>query len=244
MKKIDSETAEMLAAKMRSEYLRISGTEPLNAKTALRQLNIMAVFSPMSDKIFGLSIVSPDRKNRFMLVNSNITRGAQHFTVAHELYHLYFDENPQPHFCSQPFTDPAERSANMFASALLMPKDGIIMNIPAEELKNKEVGIDTVIRLEHLYGISHKTMVVRLKELHIIKPDYADMLASLVVTREAALRGFGSELYQRGDGKRLVIGDFGAKARKLFEEERISEGHYIELLNLIGYGENQGSAGC
>ena len=69
------------------------------------------------------------------------------------------------------------------------------------------------------------------------------MLAGLVVTREAALRGFGSELYQKGDGKRLVIGDFGAKARKLFEEERISEGHYIELLNLIGYGENQDSAG-
>lgn len=244
MKKIDFETAEMLAAKMRSEYLRVSDTEPLNAKTALRQLNIMTVFSPMSDKIFGLSIVSPDRKNRFMLVNSNITRGAQHFTVAHELYHLYFDENPQPHFYNQNFTDPAERSANIFASALLMPKDGILMNIPAEELMTKEVGIDTIIRLEHLYGISHKTMVYRLKELRIIKQDYAEMLAGLVVTREAALRGFDSELYRKGDGKRLVIGDFGAKARKLFEEERISEGHYIELLNLIGYGENQDCSGC
>ena len=143
MKKLDLETVENLAAKMRSEYLRISSNEPVNTKTALRQLNIMTVYSPLSDNIFGLSLMTQDRKNRFMLVNSNMTRGAQHFTVAHELYHLYFDENSHPHLCNQPFADPAERSANMFASALLMPKDGIVMSIPTEELKKKEIGIDT-----------------------------------------------------------------------------------------------------
>ena len=31
----------------------------------------------------------------------------------------------------------------------------------------------------------------------------------------------------------LFIGDFGEKARILFESERISEGHYMELLNMI-----------
>jgi hypothetical protein len=31
----------------------------------------------------------------------------------------------------------------------------------------------------------------------------------------------------------VVIGDFGEKARLLFEQERISEGHYVELLNLL-----------
>ena len=31
----------------------------------------------------------------------------------------------------------------------------------------------------------------------------------------------------------MVIGDFGEKARLLYEQERISEGHYIELLNLL-----------
>ena len=39
-------------------------------------------------------------------------------------------------------------------------------------------------------------------------------------------------LYQPGN-EGVVIGDFGEKARLLFEQERISEGHYVELLNLL-----------
>lgn len=244
MKKLDFETAEHLAAKMRSEYLRISSSEPVNTETVLRQLNILTVFRPLSDNIFGLSLITPDKRNRFMLVNSKVTLGAQHFTIAHELYHLYFDENPQPHFYNPLFTEPSERSANMFASALLMPKEGVMNVIPTEELKKKEVSIDTILRLEHLYGISHTTMVLRLKELHVISPEYADELKSLSITKESALRGYDDKLYRKGDGERLVIGDFGSKARKLFEEEKISEGHYLELLNVIGYGKSQDSAGC
>jgi hypothetical protein len=43
-----------------------------------------------------------------------------------------------------------------------------------------------------------------------------------------------------------VIGDFGVKARELYERDIISEGHYWELLNMIGYGcgEGEDSAGC
>lgn len=244
MKKIGFETAENLAAKMRSEHLRISSSEPVNTETVLRQLNILTVFRPLSDNIFGLSLITPDKKNRFMLVNSKVTPGAQHFTIAHELYHLYFDENPQPHFYNPLFTEPSERSANMFASALLMPKEGVMNVIPAEELKKKEVSIDTILRLENLYGISHTTMALRLKELHVIGPEYADELKGLSITKEAALRGYDDKLYRKGDGERLVIGDFGSKARKLFEEEKISEGHYLELLNVIGYGKSKDSAGC
>ncbi len=245
MRKIDFETAENLATKMRSEYLRISNSEPINMKTALRQLNILTVFKPLSDNVWGLSLMTPDREHRFMLVNSNITRGGQHFTIAHELYHLYFDDNPKPHFYGQlELTDPVERSANMFASALMMPKEGLLMNISLEELKKKEIGIDAVIRLEQLYGVSHKTMVVRLKELHFINHEIADILMNLSITKEAALRGFDDKLYKKGDGERLIIGDFGSKARKLFEEEKISEGHYMELLSVIGYGKGENSSGC
>ena len=52
------------------------------------------------------------------------------------------------------------------------------------------------------------------------------------------MSGFDGSLYLPGN-EGLVIGDFGAKARKLFEEERISEGHYHELLNMIGHGESE-----
>ena len=244
MKKLNLETAEMLAAKMRGELLRISGSEPINMKTTLRQLNVMTMYRPLSDSLFGLSLLTCDRKHRFMLVNSNSRRGRQHFTIAHELYHLYFDENPQAHFCTKSTeTDPAERSANLFASALLMPKEGLWQNIPSEEIVSKEVSIDTMLRLEQLYGVSHTTLVIRLKELHVINAAYSDKMLALSITREAAMRGYDASLYASGN-EGVVIGDFGSKARKLFDEEKISEGHYNELLNMIGYGEGQDCIGC
>jgi hypothetical protein len=51
----------------------------------------------------------------------------------------------------------------------------------------------------------------------------------------ATARQYGYEtfLYQPGN-EDLVIGDYVEKARRLFEEEKISEGHYIELLNKVG----------
>jgi hypothetical protein len=42
-------------------------------------------------------------------------------------------------------------------------------------------------------------------------------------------------LYEKGN-EGVVIGDFGEKARRLFELEKISEGHYVELLNMIRDG--------
>jgi len=244
MKKMNLETADFLAAKMRSEYLRISSNEPVNMKTSLRQLNIMAVYRPLSDNLFGMSLASSDKQHRFMLVNSNSTRGRQHFTIAHELYHLYFDDNPKPHFCSRDNdTDLAERSANMFASALLMPKEGLLQNISTAEISNKEVEIDTLLRLEHLFGISHQTLVLRLKELRVITPACADEMMNRSITTESRLRGYDLDLYTKGN-EGLVIGDFGSKARKLFEEEKISEGHYLELLNMIGYGKGEDCSGC
>ena len=242
MKKLNLETAEILATKMRGELLRVSNSEPLNMKTVLRQLNVMTLYRPLSDSLFGLSLLTPDKKHRFMLVNSNSRRGRQHFTIAHELFHLYYDENRKAHFLASN-TDASERSANLFASALLMPKEGLLQNIPSEEIVSKKVSIDTLLRIEHIYGVSHQTLVLRLKELHIISSSYADELSVVSITQEAALRGYDSKLYSTGN-EGLVIGDFGSKARKLFDEERISEGHYLELLNLIGYGEGQNCAGC
>lgn len=244
MSRITLETAELFAAKMRAQ-LQVSTNEPINAKTVLRILGILAIYRPLSEALYGLSMKSADGKWRFMLVNSNSTRGRQHFTIAHELYHLYFDENPHPHFCREGVTDETERSANIFARAFLMPKQGVIQSIPDKEILSKDIKLTTILNLEALYGVSHTAMLVRLKELKLINNEKFDTFQNVRITTEAALRGFDTDLYKKGnDG--LVIGDFGAKARELFEKEIISEGHYVELLNMIGYGCDEGEdcAGC
>ncbi|MCD8309777.1 MAG: ImmA/IrrE family metallo-endopeptidase [Prevotellaceae bacterium] len=233
MKKLTSDSAEFLALQMRNR-LGIGANEPVNLKTVIRQLNIMAVYRPLSERFFGLSLKSSGGENMFMLINSNSTRGRQHFTIAHELFHLVYDENPKAHFSGQEADkDPAERSANLFASAFLMPCKGVVGKIPAKEIAARRVSIETAIRLGQLYGVSHSTLVLRLKELKIIPELYAKRLLSVSIQREAALRGFDLSLYNPGN-QGLVIGDFGTNARKLYDDEKISEGHYMELLNMIG----------
>ena len=38
---------------------------------------------------------------------------------------------------------------------------------------------------------------------------------------------------------RFLIEDFGEKARLLLEQEKISEGHYMELINMIQHGDEE-----
>lgn len=98
MKKLSIQQAEILAGRFRA-LNELGPSEPIEVKTLLRKLQISIMYRPLSSTSFGISCKSPSNK-MFMLINSNSTRGRQHFTIAHELYHLYFDENPTPHMCS------------------------------------------------------------------------------------------------------------------------------------------------
>ena len=60
-------------------------------------------------------------------------------------------------------------------------------------------------------------------------------LKAVPVKESAKQYGYDLSLYESGNAG-VVIGDFGEKARLLFESGRISEGHYYELLNMISNG--------
>ena len=59
---------------------------------------------------------------------------------------------------------------------------------------------------------------------------------NIPVKESAKQYGYDLSLYNSGN-ENLVIGDFGEKARLLYDSGKISEGHYTELLNLISNGE-------
>lgn len=225
---------EVLARKFRTDN-GLSLTEAINVKSLVRKLNILTVYRPLSKEAAGLSL-STGNGDRFVLVNSNSSRGRQHFTIAHELYHLYYDKNPQPHLCRMDGRSREERQANMFASALLMPYEGLLSMLPAEAIEAKKVHIAHVLRMEQYFGVSRSTLLLRLKELELITGAQYENLSKLSVTQTAHEYGYDTALYCAGN-EGLVIGDYGEKARMLFEQERISEGHYNELLNVICYGQ-------
>jgi Zn-dependent peptidase ImmA (M78 family) len=88
MKKLAKEAIDQLALKMRLQA-GLNPSEPIHTKTLLRKLGIMVIYRPLSEKACGLSMRSSDGRAKFMLINSNNSRGRQHFTICHELFHLY-----------------------------------------------------------------------------------------------------------------------------------------------------------
>lgn len=228
MKSLSIPEADSLAAKFRSE-LGMGLAEPINAKTLIRKLGVTAVYRPLSENSFGISCMSEGK--RFMLVNSNSTRGRQHFTIAHELYHLFFDENPKPHICDG-IAIGEEKNANRFASSLLMPREGLLTMVSKEEIAGHTANLATVLRMEQMFGVSRMTLLIRLKDIGLIGQPCLDKLKAVPVKESAQEYGYDLSLYEPGNAG-LVIGDFGEKARLLFEQGKISEGHYLELLNMI-----------
>lgn len=233
--KLNKESAELLAQKFRSEN-GLSSNEAINIKALLRLCNILTVYAPMSENACGLSLKSP-KGRKFMLINCNISIGRQHFTIAHELFHLYYDENPLPHICSKDGVSKTERDANLFASALLMPKEGILKMVSPSEIADSDVTFASVLRLEQYFGTSRQSMLYRLKAIGLLSESRLKDLLGIPVLESAKQYGHDLSLYQKGN-ENVVIGDYGEKARFLYEKDKISEGHYLELLKLIENEQN------
>lgn len=215
----------------------LSDTEAVNLKSLLLKLNVLTVYRPLSEKFSGMSLKSGEQ--RFMLVNSNQPKCRQHFTIAHELYHLFIDPNPMPHNCSaEGKKNDVEQCADAFAQMFLMPADGVRQMIPDRELLSGHVSLASVLRIEHYFSVSHAAVLNRLFDLKLIDRKERDCYLQYPVKKTAKEYGYGTALYEPGN-ENLVIGDFGEKARKLFEEEKISEGHYMELLHKIGINDSE-----
>ncbi len=210
----------------------LSDSEAVNLKSLLLKLNVLTIYRPLSESFSGMSLKSNDK--RFMLVNSNHQRCRQHFTIAHELYHLYIDPNPTPHNSAiEGKKSDVEQCADAFAQIFLMPADGVRQMIPDKELMQGHVSLATILRIGHYFSVSYSAVLNRLLDLKLIDRNERDAFKQYPVKKTAREYGYDTALYEPGN-ENLVIGDFGEKARKLFDDGKISEGHYIELLHKIG----------
>lgn len=224
----------------------LSASEPVSLKSLLLKLNVLSVFRPLSESFSGMCL-KDNSEHRFMLINSNHPRGRQHFTIAHELYHLFIETRPTPHKCNPGYSkNSVEQSADMFASSLLMPEAGVCQLIPEHELKKKDISIATILKLEHYFSVSRSALLYRLLNIGIITENTRSKLAEIKVKYSAMCFGYDTALYEAAN-EGLVIGDFGEKARNLFDQAKISESHYMELLHKIsidGMQENENCIGC
>jgi Zn-dependent peptidase ImmA (M78 family) len=216
------------------DQLGISNSDPIDLYKVLVELNVVTNFRPLSRNFSGMALKAGEE--RFILVNTSQTKGRQHFTIGHELYHLF--EQPDFNFmlCKVGRFDKKEReeyNADIFSSYLMMPEAGILKTIPEVEMtRGESISLPTIVKLEQYFGVSRNALLVRLDRLRLIKyKEYEQYLTGVI--KSANELGYNIGLYQDGNDYQL-IGNYGSVCKKLFEEDKISESHYFNLMQDIG----------
>ena len=232
---------ELLAEKAASQFRLdhgLASAEPIRLKSLLQKLNVITLFTPLSERFSGMAIKAVAKKSeeRFMLINSNTSLGKQHFTICHELYHLYIQKEFTSQICQTGLfnkkADKNEYFADIFASYLLLPKEAIISYIPDEEIHQKNISLRTILFIEQFFSCSRRALLYRLNSLALLSKAAYDSYA-VNIKRGALENGYMPELYEPGN-HHLVIGNYGTIARTLFELEKISQSHYYSLLTDLG----------
>ncbi|TKG88377.1 ImmA/IrrE family metallo-endopeptidase [Puteibacter caeruleilacunae] len=224
-----------------AEFRRKNGlneNETIRLKSLLLKNNILTVFLPLSEDLSGMAVKmnGSNSAKYFILVNSNHTIGRQHFTICHELYHLYYQEN----FVSEKSHagkfdkdgDPEEYNADVFASHLLLPENGVYDMIPDKEWGKNKITLPTILNIEHYFSCSRNALLNRLLKMGIIDlKRYQEFNHDKI--KNALLCGFNIDLYKPGN-KGLIIGNYGNMAKELFDKGIVSESAYFSLLEDIG----------
>lgn len=212
----------------------IESDSAIDFEKLLPSLDVLAMFKPLSDDFSGMALKT--NSSVFMLVNINQQLGRQHFTIGHELYHLFIQADFSFQLCKTgrfDKKDKEEYNADVFSSYLLMPESGIIKLIPEPELAwGGSLSLATIIKLEQYFGVSRRALLVRLDKIGLIKfRDYEGYLTG--VRKSAQEFGYSTDLYMSTTEER-VIGNYGTIVRQLFDVDKISESHYHALMLDIG----------
>ncbi|GHT50085.1 transcriptional regulator [Bacteroidia bacterium] len=232
MPTINYEEISQLALDFRNQCF-LNAYDAIDCEKLLLKLNVLTVFRPLSGAFSGMC--ERKRNRYFMLINSEQVLARQHFTIAHELYHLFVQQEFKVYLCNPGVQtkDVEETKADVFAANFLLPELGIKQMIPIAELKTG-ITLPTLFKLESYFSVSHAALLNRLKDLKLLTNREKEAYSTISVIQLAKTYGFDTKLYEKGNNENLVIGDYAVLAREKFEQDKISEGHYIELLNAIG----------
>lgn len=240
MANVNDTILEVRAIRFR-EQLGLGSCDPVPVYEILSELNVLTNFRPLSSNFSGMALKTSDDL-KMILVNSNQILARQHFTIGHELYHLFIQEHFNFMICNVGLFDKKDKeeyNADVFSSFFLMPKAGILNLIPESELgRGGQISLPTIVKLEQFFGVSRSALLVRLGRMGLIDyQNYAERYKTGIM-KSANELGYPTRLYEPGSLYK-VIGDYGAVSKRLYDTETISESHYYTLMNDIGVNIDQ-----
>lgn len=116
----------------------------------------------------GVSRPSAHSTRPLIAVVTDLDPALKRFTIAHELYHLIADRDIERPLSST--RDPRERSADLFAGALLLPEPA------ARDRLTPGITLHGFLRVKADYGVEVRGLIHRANDLRIIDKDRARSL--------------------------------------------------------------------
>ncbi len=221
--------AHSLAIKTRLK-LGLQSTEFVDVAKAASSLSVTIVRRPLESGISGATLKTASEV-KVILVNSSKTVGHQHFTVAHELYHCLYDTAMLNRTCLAEVFGKAnnvEQRADLFATYLLMPEDGIYHQLGLRAKYGDKIEIADVVNLEQFFSVSRRAMCWRLEELKLISHRQGAEYSQNVI-HSARILGKELDLYLPSNDKDM-ISDYAEVAYSLLQKGLITQSRYEELL--------------
>lgn len=222
----------------KAERLRIFYGEdnysPIDIFSIAQQIEkLTLVFYPLGESISGMCIKGTDDKCT-IAINSSMTLGRQRFTLAHELYHLYYDDSTKS-ICTKSVGDgnDCEKRADAFASYFLMPRAALMDKTESLMKKgNGKLSLHDIIRIEQFFSVSHQTAVYQLFNCGFLSKKEKERYLNISVRKIAESMGFSSDLYRSSpkDKKYRTYGHYIDLVEQLYKKDIISTGKYEELL--------------
>jgi len=111
-------------------------------------------------------------KKPFVAINTSIPVDCQVFAAAHELYHIWYEQNPDvlpSDLLDEEDKRASEKRANRFAAEFLV--DEMLLKQEIELYKIKKITIKSILQLADLFMVPYRTMAKRLREINVIGED-------------------------------------------------------------------------
>ena len=200
------------------EKMGYSNREPIDIQNIILKLeNYTLVKLEFSEHISGMCVLDGDSKT--IAINSSMSVGRQRFTMAHEIYHLEIEHISEGKICPSGIYDnrsDSEKEADMFASFLLMPYDGLTWYI--DKFQIAEWNIRNIIALSQFYQMSYMAVLFRLQHEDRITLEEYEKLKKVNVRSEAIRYGYDVFLYNSSPetDKWITLGEYP----RLLEEKR------------------------
>lgn len=230
------------------ERLGEDANSPVDIFALANQIDkLTVVFYPLGENISGMCV--RDEYVKLIAINSLMSYGRQRYSLAHELYHLYYDDSAGFNVCAKRLDSKSisEKCAEQFASYFIAPYMSLRKEV--KRIVNKgALNFENVIALEQFFGMSHQAMLWRLISEGFLTKAEADIYSCGVRAKARSL-GYDERLYlpMQPENRRRTYGYYIKQVKALQEKDIVSAGKIDELLIeayrddiVFGTGEDTG----